>query len=344
MKMLQLGRTGIEVPDWCLGTMTFGNQTDEADAHRQIDMALDAGVTFMDTAEMYPVNPVAKETMGNTEAVIGNWIAKTGRRDEWTIASKINGEGAFRVGGYNGRSFGEALDASLKRLKTDYIDLFQLHWPNRGSYHFRQNWKYDASNQDTAKEVANMIDTLEAADKAIKAGKVRAIGLSNESAWGTMKWLQLAEANNLPRMSTIQNEYSLLCRLYDTDMSEVSIHEDVLLLSYSPLGAGLLTGKYQNGQVPELSRMSINGDLGGRKTDRVFDATQAYLDIAAKHGLDPVHMSLAWQRHRPFAISAIWGATSSEQLDHILKGKDMTLDDDVLKDIDAAHRAHPMPF
>lgn len=344
MNMLQLGRTGIQVSDWCLGTMTYSRQTDQDDAFRQMDMALEADINFFDVAEMYPVNPVLKETMGDSEKVLGNWFAKSGRRSEVVVATKICGDGGFSKGGYNGTSFGEALDRSLSRLQTDYIDLYQLHWPNRGSYHFRQNWGFDPSKQDTAQVEANMLETLEAADRAVKAGKIRAIGLSNESAWGTMKWLALAEKHGLPRMATMQNEYSLLCRLYDTDMAELSVHEDITLLSYSPLAAGLLTGKYQNGAVPEGSRLSINGDLGGRKTDRAFAATQAYLDLAAKHGIDPVHMAMAWQRRRPFPISAIFGATTTEQLAHILAGDQVSLSDELMKEIDAVHRQHPMPY
>ena len=344
MNMLQLGRTGIQVSDWCLGTMTYSRQTDQDDAFRQMDMARDADINFFDVAEMYPVNPVLKETMGDSEKVLGNWFAKSGRRSEVVVATKICGDGGFSKGGYNGTSFGEALDRSLSRLQTDYIDLYQLHWPNRGSYHFRQNWGFDPSKQDTAQVEANMLETLEAADRAVKAGKIRAIGLSNESAWGTMKWLALAEKHGLPRMATMQNEYSLLCRLYDTDMAELSVHEDITLLSYSPLAAGLLTGKYQNGAVPEGSRLSINGDLGGRKGDRAFLATQAYLDLAAKHGIDPIHMALAWQRRRPFPISAIFGATTTEQLAHILAGDQVSLSDELMKEIDAVHRQHPMPY
>ena len=344
MNMLQLGRTGIQVSDWCLGTMTYSRQTDQDDAFRQMDMALEADINFFDVAEMYPVNPVLKETMGDSEKVLGNWFAKSGRRSEVVVATKICGDGGFSKGGYNGTSFGEALDRSLSRLQTDYIDLYQLHWPNRGSYHFRQNWGFDPSKQDTAQVEANMLETLEAADRAVKAGKIRAIGLSNESAWGTMKWLALAEKHGLPRMATMQNEYSLLCRLYDTDMAELSVHEDITLLSYSPLAAGLLTGKYQNGAVPEGSRLSINGDLGGRKGDRAFAATQAYLDLATKHGIDPIHMAMAWQRRRPFPISAIFGATTTEQLAHILAGDQVSLSDELMKEIDAVHRQHPMPY
>ncbi len=347
MNTLPLGRTGIMVSDWCLGTMTFGNQTPQADAHTQIDMAVDAGINFLDSAEMYPVNPIRAETVGLSEQVIGNWIAKTGRRDDVIIATKVSGNnpGWVRDGrGYDGAVIREAVDSSLKRLQTDVIDLYQMHWPIRGSYMFRQNWTYDPSGQNRQQTMDHMVDVLEALGEAVKAGKIRAIGMSNESAWGMTKWIDQAEAAGLPRMASVQNEYSLLCRLYDTDMAEMAVNEDVTLLSFSPLACGLLTGKYQGNTVPDGSRMSINADLGGRMNDRVLPITQRYLDLAARHGLDPVHMALAWQRTRPFPVSAIFGATSSDQLTRILKGKDVVLSDDVAAEIDALHKAHPMPY
>ena len=344
MEKLKLGQTDIEVTDWCLGTMTYARHTLDDDAHAQIDMSLDHGINFLDVAEMYPVNPATRETMGDSEKTLGRWFKKTGRRDEVVLATKVAGDGGLRPGGYNRQAVNEALDASLSRLETDYVDLYQLHWPNRGSYHFRQNWQYDPTTQDRQQTIDNMVETLEALGDAVKAGKIRAVGLSNETAWGTMMWLSLAEKMGLPRMATMQNEYSLLCRHFDLDVGEVCHHEDITLLSYSPLAAGLLTGKYQNGVVPEGSRMDVNGDLGGRRTDRAFVATQVYLDIATKHGLDLVHMSMAWQRARPHKISAIFGATKLEQLEHILKGKDLTLSSEVLDEIEAAHKAHPLPY
>lgn len=346
MKRMTLGRTGTEVPDWCLGTMTFGNQTPEDDAHRQIDRALDAGIDFMDCAEMYPVNPVTAETVGLSEEILGRWFAKTGKRDEWVLATKVTGPAGFvREGrGYDGPTIRETVEASLRRLQTDRIDLYQLHWPMRGSYHFRQYWGYDPSGKDPAKVEAHMVEVLETFAELIAAGKLRAVGLSNETCWGTCQWLRLAETHGLPRMATIQNEHSLLCRLYDTDMGEMSAMEDVTLLSYSPLGAGLLTGKYQDGAVPEGSRMDIGGDLGGRKTARAFQAVDAYLEVARKHGLDPVHMALAWQRSRPFPISTIFGATTDAQLAHLLGARDLVLDAEVLGDLEAAHKRFPMPY
>lgn len=347
MKMIPLGRTDIMVSDWCLGTMTYGNQTPQHDAHRQIDMALDAGINFVDTAEMYPVNPISAETVGNSERVIGEWIKATGRRDDVVVATKVSGDnpGWVRGGaGYSGAMMADAIDASLARLQTDVIDLYQMHWPLRGSYMFRQNWTYDPSGQDRAETLDHMADVLRALGDAVKAGKIRAIGMSNESAWGMTKWMDVAAAEGLPRMASIQNEYSLLCRLYDTDMAEVAVNEDVTLLSFSPLATGLLTGKYQNGAVPAGSRLSINDDLGGRMTPRTLPAVQAYMDVAARHGLDPAHLAMAWQGTRPFPVSAIFGATTTEQLAHLLKGRDVALPDDVLAEIDTAHRAHPMPY
>ncbi len=347
MKMIPLGRTDIQVSDWCLGTMTFGNQTSQDDAHAQIDMALEAGINFLDTAEMYPVNPVSAETAGNSERVIGEWLETTGRRDEVVIATKVSGDnpGWVRGGaGYDGKVIPEAIDFSLKKLKTDYIDLYQMHWPMRGSYMFRQNWTYDPSKQNWAETMDHMAEVLSALGDAVKAGKIRAIGMSNESAWGMTQWCRIAEEMGLPRMASVQNEYSLLCRLYDTDMAEMAVNEDITLLSFSPLACGLLTGKYQGGAVPEGSRMSIGPELGGRMTPRTLPVTQVYVDIAQKHGLDPAHMAMAWQRTRPFPISAIFGTTTQAQLAHLLAGDDLDLSDAVLSDIDAAHRANPMPY
>jgi len=347
MKMNRLGKTDLMVSELCLGTMTYGNQTPEADAHNQMDMALDAGINFLDAAEMYPVNPVSEETIGLTEEILGNWFATTGRRNDWIVATKHSGEGMQYVrdgAPITSESVPNAVEGSLKRLKTDHIDLYQLHWPNRGSYHFRQNWGYDPSGQDKTKTLANMAEVLEAADAAQKAGKIGHFALSNESAWGTAQWIRIAEEKGLPRVQSIQNEYSLLCRHYDTDLAELAVNEQVTLLAYSPLAAGLLTGKYQGGAVPKGSRREANHELGGRATERAFAAVDAYLDIARRHGLDPVHMALAFTVQRPFPVSTIFGATTSEQLAHIVEGLDVTLDAAVLEEIDATHRAMPMTY
>lgn len=347
MQYNTLGRTDLKVSNLCLGSMTWGSQTSEAEGHAQIDAALDHGINFLDTAEMYPVNPVAAETVGNTEAIIGNWIAKSNRREEVVLATKISGlNGRFvrQDQPISSKTIAIALDQSLARLKTDYIDLYQLHWPNRGSYCFRQNWDYDPSGQDRATTIAHMDDVLEELSKHAKAGKIRHFGLSNESAWGTTNWLARAEATGGPRVQSIQNEYSLLNRMYDTDMAEVSANEDVGLLAYTPLGAGLLTGKYRRGAVPEGSRMALTGDIGGRVTERSHQAVEAYFAVADKHGLDPVAMALAFCRSRPFMTSVIFGATTMEQLTHILNGSELQLSAEVLADLNTAHKANPMPY
>lgn len=348
MKMNPLGQTGVEVSELCLGTMTFGTQTSESEGHRQIDYALANGINFIDTAEMYPVNPVAKETIGRTEEIIGNWIAANStRRSEFILATKHSGEGlaAVRDGAaISSKSIPETIEGNLRRLKTDYIDLYQFHWPNRGSYMFRKNWTYDPSSQNKAETLAHIEDCLEALQKQVDKGNIRFFGLSNESAWGTSQWLRISEDRGWPRVQTIQNEYSLLCRLYDTDMAEMSVNEQVGLIAFSPLAAGLLSGKYQNGAIPDGSRRSLVPEMGGRISSRVFDAVAAYLAVAQKHSVDPVHMALAWCRTRPFMASAIFGATTFEQLEHAMKSVDVMLSQDCLDDLTATHKAHPMPY
>ena len=349
MQMRPMGRTGIQLSELCLGTMTFGNRTSEADAHAQIDMALDAGINCIDAAELYPTYPISADTQGDTEAYIGSWNAKhPGKRDAYILATKHAGDGVSHIRGgapISGKSIATAVEDSLKRLKTDYIDLYQLHWPNRGSYMFRKNWFYDPSTQPPKSEVLDdLLECLKALQAEVDKGTIRHIGLSNESAWGLMQYLQLAEAHGLPRVATIQNEYSLLCRLYDTDLAEVSKHEDVGLLSFSPLATGMLTGKYRDGALPDGSRKTITSDLSGRQTERVDDAIEAYLKIADDFGLDPVHMALAFCRTRPFMCSAIFGATELPQLTRILGSVEVVLSEECLEAIDKAHRAHPMPF
>jgi aryl-alcohol dehydrogenase-like predicted oxidoreductase len=347
MKTRPLGRTGIEVSELCLGSMTWGSQNTADEAHEQIDYALDAGINFIDTAEMYPVNPVKAETIGRTERIIGLWVEDRARRGDVILATKHSGAGlaAVRDGApITAESIPETVEGSLRRLKTDYIDLYQFHWPNRGSYMFRQNWKYDPSGGNRAEILQNIEDCLGALQREVDRGTIRAFGLSNESVWGTMQWINAAERTGGPRVASIQNEYSLLCRLYDTDMNEMSIHEDAGLLAFSPLGAGFLTGKYQNDAVPGGSRMSLSPDMGGRKTARVFDAVEAYLGIAERYGLDPSQMALAWCLTRPFMTSVIFGATTMRQLEVALGSVELDLRDDVLDEIDRAHRAHAMPY
>jgi len=347
MNHIRLGQTGLTVSDICLGTMTWGTQNSEAEGHAQMDLALDHGCTFWDTAEMYPVNPVSAATVGRTEEIIGTWLASRKGRDRLVIATKITGEGqqAVRDGApITGALMRQAVEASLQRLQTDVIDLYQLHWPNRGSYHFRQLWGYDPNPLDRAAVTDHMLDVLRTADDLIRDGKIRHIALSNESVWGTARWLHLAETHGLPRMASVQNEYSLLCRQFDTDWAELSVAENLPLLAFSPLATGLLTGKYAGDVIPEGSRRSLNPTLSGRVTPRVFPAVAAYMGIASRHGLDPAQMAIAFCRQRPFPCIPIIGATSTDQLRTALGAGDLVLPDEVLADIDAAHRDHPMPY
>lgn len=346
MRYRSLGKTDIEVSEICLGTMTWGTQNSLEEGHAQIDRAFEDGVNFMDTAEMYPVNPVRKETAGDTETIVGEYFARSGKREDWVVATKIAGPGLLGQEGITPETLESHLEASLKRLQSDYVDLYQLHWPNRGSYHFRQHWVYDPAQQPPKEEILdNMRAVNEKMAELQKAGKVRAFGTSNETAWGMAQWLRVAEETGGPRMETIQNEYSLLCRLYDTDLGEMAVHETFTLLAYSCLGCGLLTGKYQGGaNIEEGSRLAINGNLGGRTTPRAWAATQAYLDVAAKHDLDPTAMAIAWTLTRPFDVMPIIGATSVAQLEKSLDGETLELSEEVLKDITAAYREHALPF
>lgn len=347
MKMTKLGRSGLSVSQLCLGTMTFGTQTPPEAAHAQIDRALERGVNFIDTAEMYPVNPKSRETVGLTEAIIGDWIAASGRRDEVVLATKHLGKGSDQSpdgGPITAATIPRSIEGSLKRLKTDVIDLYQFHWPNRGSYMFRKNWSYDPSGQDRAAVIADMEDCLGALQREVARGTIRAFGLSNESAWGTTQWIEAAKRVGGPRVASLQNEYSLMCRLADTDVAEMCCNEEVGLLPFSPLACGYLTGKYSGGAVPPASRKSINPDMGGRSGARVLESADAYVALARAHGLDPVHMALAWTVQRPFVASSIFGATTLEQLDHALDAADVTLSEELLAEIDALNRAHPMPY
>lgn len=346
MRTVPLGRTGLNVTAICLGTMTWGSQNTQAEGHAQMDRAMDLGVTFWDTAEMYPVNPVKKETVGRTEEIIGSWFAKTGRRDAVVLATKIAGSGGLARDGeaITPDSIRRALDASLSRLRTDYVDLYQFHWPNRGSYHFRRNWTYDPSQQRRAATIANIDDCLGALAELQAEGKIRHFGLSNESAWGMSQWIGRSDAGQGPRAASLQNEYSLLCRLYDTDLAELAVNEDVTLLAYSTLATGLLTGKYAPDVTPPGSRRSVNGDLGGRITPRVWAAVEAYLGIARQAGLDPVQMAIAWTMSRPFPVIPIVGATSVEQLDRAIGAADVTLPAEVKTAIGRVHKDHPLPF
>ena len=347
MKMLPLGRTETQVSQICLGSMTWGTQNTFAEAAEQIDCALDHGVNFIDTAEMYPTTPLTAETLGDTETIIGQWVAQSGKRDQMVLATKVTGKGKEWM--YGGKDITPekirvSVERSLKRLQTDRIDLYQLHWPNRGSYAFRQNWTYDPTAQKSDEVLDNMHEVLRELDAQVKAGRILHIGLSNESAWGTAQYLTIAERENLPRVVSIQNEYNLMNRLFDLDMAELSHHENVGLLTYSPLAAGMLSGKYSDGDVPEGSRRSMNDALGGRYSERSAVVCNRYVALAREHGLDPSQMALAFCMARPFMTSTIIGATTMEQLRNNLAAASLELSDEVKAGIHAIYLDHPVPM
>lgn len=341
MQQRTLGRTGISVSRLCLGSMTWGEQNTEAEGHAQMDYALGHGINFLDTAELYST-PGRAETQGSTETIIGNWFAANGRRSDWVLASKITGPGNdwIRDGRpIDGKQVVIALEASLKRLRTDYIDLYQLHWPNREHYNFSRSWTFDPYGQDREKIRDNLLETLEALDAQVKAGKIRAVGVSNETSWGLSQYIKLADTHTLPRMATIQNEYNLLRRHFDHDLAEVCAFEDVDLLAYSPLAAGLLSGKYNDGNLPAGSR----GALGAmwRLNPQSETATKAYMTLAELHGLDVCQMAIAWCLTRPFMGSVIIGATSMAQLETDIAAHDLVLSPEVIEGIEDLHRLYP---
>lgn len=347
MQYRKLGRTGIEVSSICLGTMTWGSQNNQAEADAQLDLAIGEGVNFIDTAEMYPTTPRTSETFGETETILGNWLKGRADRDKLIVATKVTGEGNSNVRGgarVTGKIVREALEASLVRLQTDYTDLYQLHWPNRGSYSFRRNWKYDPSSRHVGNMEQEVADILGEVALLKEEGKLREFGLSNETAWGVMKFVEASERHGLPRIVSIQNEYSLLCRLFDLDLAETCIREDVGLMAYSPLATGLLTGKYAGGEVPAGSRLTILANLNGRATEQAHEATAAYCDLARQNGLPPEQMALAFAMSRPFMMSVIIGATSIDQLKTNLGAARVALSEDVMEAIGAIHRRYPMPM
>ena len=345
MKYNQLGQSGIKVSELCLGTMTWGSQNSQSDAHRQIEISIDHGINFLDTAEMYPTTPISSKTQGETEKIIGNWLKETKRRSKIILATKITGKGFRPI--RNGEQISvsnlrTALEGSLKRLRTEYIDLYQLHWANRGSYHFRQNWNYDPSGQE--KQLDEFFNILSELDKFVKEGKIRTIGLSNETAWGTIQFSNISKENKFPEIVTIQNEYSLMCRHFDLDLAEVCYHENIGLLSFSPLACGILSGKYLNNKTPSGSRKSINNNLGNRNSEITNLAAKEYFQLAKKFSLDPCQMALSFCLSRPFMTSVIFGATNEDQLLNNIKSKDLVLDNYQLNEISKIHKLYPIPF
>jgi aryl-alcohol dehydrogenase-like predicted oxidoreductase len=347
LKYRKLGRTDIDVSLIGLGTMTFGEQNSEADAHQQLDYALAHGVNLVDTAEMYPVPPKA-ETQGRTEAYIGSWIAKTKRRNEIVLASKIAGPvrdpkrpGHIRDGKtfLDRKNITAALDASLKRLQTDYLDLYQLHWPDRTTMTFGQSTYPWVDDEQTTP----IQETLSVLQDFVRQGKIRHIGVSNETPWGVGQFLKHAESGSLPRIASIQNPYNLLNRVYEAGLSEFSHHEGVGLLAYSPLAMGMLCGKYLDGARPEGARLTLFTRFTRYSSPQAEAATRDYVMLAREHGLSPTQMALAWINERPFVSSNLIGATNLEQLKENIESVDVTLSDDVVKGINAIHARQPNP-
>lgn len=343
MNTRPLGRTDLTVSTLCLGSMTWGEQNTENEAFAQLDAARAAGVNFLDTAEMYPVPPRAP-TYAHTEEIIGRYFQSRGNRSEWVLASKIAGPGNgidyIRDGQlkHNRAHLVAALDASLRRLQTDCIDLYQLHWPERSTNYFGQLGYRHREQAFTPIE-----ETLETLDGFVRAGKIRHIGLSNETPWGAMTYLQLAESRGWPRAVSIQNPYNLLNRSFEVGLAEVAIREQCGLLAYSPLAFGMLSGKYADGARPENARLSLFSRFSRYTNPQSEAACARYVALAREHGLDPAQMALAYVTSRPFVTSNIIGATTLAQLESNLASHDLLLSDEVLAGIEAIHSAQPNP-
>ena len=343
MNYKKLGNTNLKVSTICLGTMTWGEQNTQEEGFEQMDYALDQGVNFWDTAEIYSVPP-KQETFGSTEIIIGNWFEKTKKRDKVILASKVCGPMREYVRG-GGNQFGEkniteALEGSLKRLKTDCIDLYQLHWPERKTNFFgKLGYEHDDSNEWTRFE-----DILGSLKKFIDQGKIKHVGLSNETPWGLSKFLELSKEKNLPRMLSVQNPYNLLNRTYEVGLAEMSAREQTGLLAYSPLACGYLSGKYRNKELPKDSRMERDGDFWTRYAKPNTDkAVEKYYEVAKKHNLDLTQMSLKFLEIQPFITSVIIGATTIEQLKTNIESVNIKLTEEIINDINEVQAIYPNP-
>ena len=342
MNYRKLGNTDLEVSTICLGTMTWGEQNTQREGFEQMDYALDQGVNFWDTAELYAVPPKA-ETFGHTETIIGNWFKKNKKRDKVILATKVagpsrkylrNGENSFV-----GKNLDQAINDSLKRLKTDYIDLYQLHWPERNVNNFG---KLGYTHKENSwNEFEDVLDNLK---KYIDSGKIRYVGLSNETPWGVMKYLKLSKDKNLPRMMSIQNPYSLLNRSYEVGLAEISIREKIGCLAYSPLASGYLSGKYRNGNFPKGSRMERDFDFWTRyRKPNVDKVVEEYFKISKKYNLDISQMSIKFCEVQDFMTSVIIGATTMEQLKTDIESVKVKLDENVIKEINEIQKIYPNP-
>ena len=342
MNYKKLGNTELKVSTICLGTMTWGEQNSEKEGFEQMDFALSQGVNFWDTAELYSIPP-KKNTYGKTEEVIGNWFEKSKKRSEVILATKIAGPGLSWIRNgeyqYNKKSILEAVDNSLKRLKTDYIDLYQLHWPERSVNSFgKLNYEHIEKEWNSFEKV------LENLKKYIDQGKIRYVGLSNETPWGVSKFLQLSKELKLPRMMSIQNPYNLLNRSYEVGLAEVSIRDQIGCLAYSPLASGYLTGKYRNGNLPKGSRIERDGDFWTRyQKPNMEKAVEEYCKIAKKHNINFTQMSLKFCEIQPFMTSVIIGATKMEQLKENIESVNIKLSDELIKDLNDIQKIYPNP-
>ena len=344
METRTLGRSGLQVSVICLGTMTWGEQNTEDEGHAQMDMALDRGVNFFDTAELYAIPP-RKETYGRTEEIIGTWFASRKTRDKVILATKVVGRSQntwYRTGDRTAdlsrEQIFEAVEGSLRRLQTDYIDLYQLHWPDRPLQLFQGHEYVHMEGPSVPIE-----ETLGALGELVEQGKIRHVGVSNETAWGTMQCLRASEMHNLPRIVSIQNAYNLVNRIYEVDLSEIAHREHVGLLAYSPLAQGYLTGKYEDGARPAGARRTLFGRMGRYESPQGQAAVSAYVRLARDHGLDPAQMALQFVNTRPFVTSNIIGATTLEQLETDLDSVNISLSDGLLEEIENLQRTYTNP-
>ena len=341
----KLGYTDIEVSKICLGTMTFGEQNTEKEAHEQLDFSLEKGVNFIDTAEMYPVPPNAK-TQGLTEKYIGSWLKKRKNRSDVVIASKVTGpapdfsyiRNPLKI---DKKNIEKAIVENLKRLNTDYIDLYQIHWPQRQTNYFGQlNYKYSKENVNEIFD--NLNESYEALNNLIESGKIRSIGLSNDTSWGAMKFLEISKKKSYSKIVSVQNPYSLLNRSYEINMAEIAEMENMKLLAYSPLGFGILTGKYINNK-PKNSRLSLFNRFDRYSNKNSKDATIKYVEIANKYNITPTQLALSFVNQQPFVASNIIGATSLSQLEENIKSINIVLDKEILDEIESVHTNQPNP-
>jgi len=341
----KLGHTDIEVSKICLGTMTFGEQNTESEAHDQLNFSLENGVNFIDTAEMYPVPPNAK-TQGLTEKYIGSWLKKSNNRHNVIIASKVTGpapdfsyiRNSLKI---DKKNIEQAITQNLQRLNTDYIDLYQIHWPQRQTNYFGQlNYKYSKENINEITD--NLNESYETLNDLMISGKIRSIGLSNDTSWGAMKFLEISKEKSFEKVVSIQNPYSLLNRSYEINMAEIAEMENIKLLAYSPLGFGMLTGKYIN-KKPKNSRLSLFNRFDRYSNKNSKNATIEYVEIAKKYNISPTQLALAFVNQQPFVTSNIIGATNLSQLEENISSINITLDEEILSEIESIHSNQPNP-